>query len=206
MTATNTFYEHQLIEGISIKQRKISSKVVDTEVLLHLVRSKSERGFNILYDNYCGALYAVLIKMVRRSDISEDLLQDTFVKIWRYIETYDDTKGSLFTWMLNIAKNVAFDFLRSSSNRNEMLNVNVDFISCQNDFVGGLSIENTEFEFNDMKDNALQQLNPLCAEVIDMIFFYGCTHEQTAEILNLPLGTVKTRARKGLAILRTLYR
>ena len=177
---------------------------LNTEELVQMVKSKSERGFNILYDNYCGALYGILIRFVLRRDVADDLLQDVFLKIWKNIDCFDPQKGSLFTWMLNITRNQAIDYLRSSCHRREMLHVNNDLFSLHKDQFGSIDSNNSLTEFKDIKGKVLQ-LDPKYAEVIDLIFFYGCTQEQTARIMKLPLGTVKTRARKGLGILKILY-
>jgi RNA polymerase sigma-70 factor, ECF subfamily len=177
---------------------------LNTEELVQMVKSKSERGFNILYDNYCGALYGILIRFVLRRDVADDLLQDVFLKIWKNIDCFDPQKGSLFTWMLNITRNQAIDYLRSSCHRREMLHVNNDLFSLHKDQFGSIDSPNSLTEFKDIKGKVLQ-LDPKYAEVIDLIFFYGCTQEQTARIMKLPLGTVKTRARKGLGILKILY-
>jgi RNA polymerase sigma-70 factor, ECF subfamily len=177
---------------------------LDTKTLVQLVKSKSERGFNVLYDNYCGALYGILIRFVLRRDVADDLLQDVFLKIWKNIDCFDPQKGSLFTWMLSITRNQAIDYLRSSCHRRQMLHVNNDLFSLHKDYFGSIDSNNSLLEFKDIKGK-VRQLDPKYAEVIDLIFFYGCTQEQTARIMKLPLGTVKTRARKGLGILKMVY-
>ena len=78
-----------------------------------LLKQRRESAFNYLYDNYSAALYSVIISIVPDRELSNDILQEVFVKIWRQIETYDVTKGRLFTWMLNIARNASIDALRS---------------------------------------------------------------------------------------------
>lgn len=204
MIALTTLYENSTLIVDTNYQVKTFNGA--EENLVQLIKAKNERGFNILYDKYCGALYGILTKIVKRSEIADDLLQDTFVKIWKNIDKYDASKGTLFTWMLNIARNLAIDYLRSTCYRHELQNINIDFISTQKDYNDSISVDYNEFEFNDFKTNALKHLNPKCAEVIDMIFFFGCTHEQAAQLLKLPLGTIKTRARVGLTLLRGLYK
>ncbi len=193
-----------LMEKPQINTYGFSGGIIDTGTLVQMVKSKSEKGFHILYNNYCGALYGILIKFVQRTDIADDLLQEIFLKIWRNIDGYNPAKGSLFTWMLNIARNQAIDYLRSSSHRNQLLHVNNDLYSIQKDY--HLSC-NSQSSFTEMKDIQIKvhQLDAKYAEVIDLIFFYGCTHEQTARIMKLPLGTIKTRARKGISLLKILY-
>jgi RNA polymerase sigma-70 factor (ECF subfamily) len=106
--------------------------------------------------------------------------------------------------MLNIARNQALDYLRSSTYRKQLLQVEIDLFSHCTDNIGNTISNSCPIEFTDFKNKALQ-LDPKYSEVIDLIYFYGWTQEQTAEILKLPLGTIKTRARKGLSLLKILY-
>jgi RNA polymerase sigma-70 factor, ECF subfamily len=179
-------------------------RTAETALLVQMIKSKSERGFNVLYTNYSKALYGVLFKYVRRTELADDLLQDTFVKIWKYIDAFDPAKGSLFTWMLSIAQNLAIDYLRSAAHRKQSLQVSIDLFSLTKNYNGHITSNTNEVEIKDFKSKALQ-LDPKYAQVIDMIFFYGWSHEQTAQLLKLPLGTVKTRAREGLRLLKILY-
>jgi RNA polymerase sigma-70 factor (ECF subfamily) len=204
MLATRGVSKGQVINAPLIVGSRKQGKTAETAILVQMIKSKSERGFNILYTNYHRVLYGVLLKYVRRTELADDLLQDTFVKIWRHIDGFDPTKGSLFTWMLNIAQNLAIDYLRSPTHRKQSLHVNIDLLSPTKDYKNSMTSNTNEIEIKDFKSKALQ-LDPKYAEVIDMIFFYGWSHEQTARLLKLPLGTVKTRSRKGLGLLKILY-
>jgi RNA polymerase sigma-70 factor, ECF subfamily len=204
MLATIRVSTGQVIKAPSTSNNLKDGKAVETAILVQMIKSKSERGFNILYSNYSRALYGVLFKYVRRTELADDLLQDTFVKIWKHIDQFDPARGSLFTWMLNVAQNLAIDYLRSAAHRKQSLQVNIDLVSSTKDYKSNITSTTNEAEFNDFKSKALK-LDPKYAEVIDMIFFYGWSHEQTAQLLKLPLGTIKTRARKGLGLLKILY-
>lgn len=204
MTATTSFSPKQVASSASPTVYESAGTGVDTATLVWMIQSKNERGFHILYDKYCGALYGILMKFVRRTDLADDLLQDVFVKIWKHIDRFDPAKGTLFTWMLNITRNQAIDYLRSASYQQQLLHVNNDLFSLHMDYIGSKALNTDEVEFKDIKSKAMQ-FDPKYAEVIDIIFFYGCSHEQAAHILKLPLGTVKTRVRKGLGMLKALY-
>lgn len=183
----------------------VNGPIVDTNTLVEMIKAKNEKGFHILYERYSGVLYGVLLKFVIRTELADDLLQDTYVKIWKNICTFDPAKGTLFTWMLRIARNQAIDFLRSSSYQQQLKHVDLDVYLSQIDQMNKTSSNLSDTDFNDFKSKALLHLNQKQAEVIDMIFFYGWTYEQTATKLKIPLGTVKTRARKGLGIIKILY-
>lgn len=204
MIATTTYSKRQVISTFISNNTKFVNPNNDIDSLVKLVQSKSERGFNTLYNKYCGALYGVIIKLVKRTDVADDLLQDTFVKIWKHIDTFDSSKGTLYTWMLNIARNQAVDYLRSPTYQKQLLQVEIDLFSHCTDSIGNITSNSCAIEFRDFKNKALQ-LDPKYTEVIDLIYFYGWTQEQTAEILKLPLGTIKTRARKALSLLKMLY-
>jgi len=81
--------------------------------LVALLNEQNNDAFNYLYDHYSGALFTIINQIVPDKDTSSDVLQEVFVNVWRKIGTYDETKGRLFTWMLNIARNAAIDKVRS---------------------------------------------------------------------------------------------
>jgi RNA polymerase sigma-70 factor (ECF subfamily) len=204
MITTTTYSKREVIPVFHRNNTKFVNPNNDIDSLIKLVQSKSEKGFHTLYNNYCGALYGVIIKLVKRTDVADDLLQDTFVKIWKHIDSFDSSKGTLYTWMLNIAKNQAFDYLRSAAYRKQLLQVEIDLFSNYLNNIENMASNSCPIELTDFKNKAMQ-LDPKYTEVIDLIYFFGWTQEQTAEILKLPLGTIKTRARKGLSLLKVLY-
>lgn len=162
--------------------------------LLEMLSQQDRKAFNYLYDNYSEALYGILIKIVQEEDVAQDLLQDTFVKIWKKISHYDSSKGRLFTWMLNIARNCAIDFLRAR--RPEMIEIEK----------AATSIEERQAIFGLMDSHELRELvSTLKTEhrlLIEMVYWGGYTHEETAKKLQLPLTTVKTRIRTAIIKLR----
>ncbi len=204
MNATSHLSTTQFFKLPTTSEVKPEKKTVDTATLVQAIKSHSERDFTFLYSNYSTALYGILIKIVRRTEVSEDLLQETFVKIWKNIDGFDNTRGTLFTWMSNIARNLAIDYLRSSTCKNQFQNVNIELFWLHQNYPTNTYSLHNDLDYKDFKKNALE-IEPKYAEVIDMICFQGYTQNQTSELLKLPLGTVKTRARKGLCILKHLY-
>ena len=96
-------------------------KYVEADLVL-LLKQRSQEAFHYLYDNYSGALHTIVITVVKDTTYAADILQEVFIKIWKQIEQYDESKGRLFTWMANIARNASIDMLRSKGYRNEQKN------------------------------------------------------------------------------------
>ena len=176
-----------------------TKKISLSEAELVIALQKQETiAIKSLYDMYSGALLGVISRIVIHTEVAEDLLQETFVKIWNSASSYDSSKGRLFTWMMNVARNLSIDKLRSkdfkNSNKNQDIENNVDFID-----------EQKKVTFNadtlGLKE-LVTKLKPEFKSVLDMVYFKGYTHVEAAEELNLPLGTVKTRVRMAILELR----
>src|SRR5262249_32304784 len=95
----------------------METAVIQTNQLIEMLRAKSEEGFKLLYDRYSAALFGVICKIVNNNEASEELLQDVFVKVWHNIEKFSSEKGTLFTWLLNVARNTCIDYLRSKQHK-----------------------------------------------------------------------------------------
>lgn len=170
--------------------------------LVSLLQSKSREAFSILYDNYSEAIFGIICRMISNKAAAEDLLQDVFVKIWKKIDTYDAGKGTLFTWIINITRHICIDYLRSKQYKQQQQVVenafeNAETITAR--FEPNYNIQHTELQ------SITQKLEVKHRQVIEMVYFRGYTHEETAQVLNIPVGTVKTRTRAGLKQLRNLY-
>jgi RNA polymerase sigma-70 factor (ECF subfamily) len=162
--------------------------------LVSLLKSRDAKAFSYLYDNYSGALLGIISQIIDDMDMSNDVLQEVFINIWRKIESYDPVKGRLFTWMLNIARNASIDVLRSKAYQNTR---NQQEIS--ESFTSGFATMKVD-EIGLKK--VLEQLKNEHRVLIELAYFKGYTHEEIAEIEEIPLGTVKTRIRNALLQLR----
>ncbi len=165
--------------------------------LIILLKRKDDQAFSYLYDNYAAALYGVVKQIVTDVEIGNDVLQEVFVSIWRKIESYDPTKGRLFTWMLNIARNAAIDKTRSKNYQQSMRQQPIDDNELSHPVVRpGYDDYGLKKVILKLKDE--QRL------LIDLSYYQGYTHDQIAKALNIPLGTVKTRLRSAVTQLRTM--
>lgn len=147
---------------------------------------------------YSGALMGVISRIIPQTEVAEDLLQETFIKIWSSVASYDSSKGRLFTWMINIARNLSIDKLRSrdfkNAGKNQDIENNVDFIDSQKEVTFNADLLGIK--------EMVTALKPEFNHVLNLVYFKGYTHVEAAEELNLPLGTVKTRIRMAIMELR----
>ena len=169
--------------------------------LVALLKEQNNDAFNYLYDHYSGALFTIINQIVPDKDTASDVLQEVFVNVWRKIGTYDETKGRLFTWMLNIARNAAIDKVRSKGYRDNQRTQPI----AEGENAGMAMSSNPAVNDVGLK-KVLTTLNEEYRKLIDLSYFQGFTHEEIAKMLSLPLGTVKTRIRTAISQLRTMIR
>lgn len=170
------------------------------EELVALLKQNSEQGFSYLYDHYSAALYGVIFRMIQDEDKANDLMQDVFVKIWKNIDKYNESKGRLYTWMLNITRNSCIDSLRLVENKVNIQNLENTVYEIDRQEAVSIGLDETGIhEF-------MQRLKPERKQLLDMAYFEGYTQEEIAEKLGLPLGTVKTRIRAALQELRDYFK
>ncbi len=180
--------------------RNTKISLTEPELIL-AIQNKEKVGAEALYNMYSSSLYGVIFRIVQHEEIAEDLLQDAFLKIWNSFSSYDSSKGRLFTWMVNIARNIAIDKTRSKDFRNSSKTEDIDNIV--------LSLEdNYKSEMNPetlgLKD-LVEKLKPDHRLILDLVYFKGYTHIEVAEKLEIPLGTVKTRLRNAIITLRKVF-
>jgi RNA polymerase sigma-70 factor (ECF subfamily) len=167
--------------------------------LVALLKEQSNEAFNYLYDNYSGALFTIINQIVPDKDHASDVMQEVFVNIWRKIGTYDASKGRLFTWMLNIARNAAIDKVRSKGYKDSQRNVAIE------DGENRITNSGTETAVSDVGlKKIISKLSDEYRRLIDLSYFQGFTHDEIAKIMGIPLGTVKTRIRTAISQLRTM--
>jgi RNA polymerase sigma-70 factor, ECF subfamily len=170
--------------------------------LVLLLLQRDEKSFNYLYDNYSAALFGVIKGIISDEETAKDVLQEIFVNIWKKIDMYDPLKGRLFTWMLNVARNASIDKIRSKNYRDSLKNRSISE-NVDNNMSNAAIVPQ-------IKDVGLRKILDTLKEeyriLIDLSYFQGYTHEEMAKILEIPLGTVKTRLRTALIHLRTMIR
>jgi len=174
---------------------------VPDHILVERLQHGDRAVMSDIYDQYADTLYGILTKIVRSEATAEDLLQETFVKVWLQKDRYDSTKGSFFTWMLNIARNMAIDTLRSGAYKASMVNRSVDDIV-------GMEREPGEDvvipEHTDLRA-IVDTLGTEQRAIVDLMYFQGYTQSEISEEFDIPLGTVKSRLRRAMNTLRSYF-
>jgi RNA polymerase sigma-70 factor (ECF subfamily) len=175
-------------------------KIEESELVL-LLKQRHQSAFEYLYDNYSGALNTVVLSVISDRDLATDVLQEVFLKVWKQIDTYDETRGRLFTWMTNIARNAAIDLVRSKSYKHQQQNrelTEIVYQSSESSIV--IPIEQIGLR------KLVYQLKHDYRVLVELSYFQGFTQEEISKMLDIPLGTVKTRLRTALIQLKQLVK
>ncbi|MGY4385016.1 RNA polymerase sigma factor (sigma-70 family) [Pedobacter sp. UYP24] len=170
--------------------------------LVNGIKSGDQKVISMLYNMYAPALYGIISRIIKFDEIAEDVLQETFVKIWKSIDQYQESRGRLFTWMARLAKNTAIDHLRGRGYINTSKNDDIEDASAQIDLKNQLL-----FNPETIGIRKLTTTLPLSQRaILDLVYFQGYSQSEAAEELNIPLGTVKTRLRMAITVLRTYFK
>jgi RNA polymerase sigma factor (sigma-70 family) len=163
-----------------------------------MLQKQDDIAFKYLYEKYSKALFNAAYQIVHDIETSNDILQQVFITIWQKMNMYDATKGRLFTWMLNITRNASIDYLRSKANKNNKKNQELT----DNVHISNIQTSETiNIDAIGIK-KFVSELREDYKVVLTQSYFLGYTHEEIAENLDIPLGTVKTRLRASLIQLR----
>jgi RNA polymerase sigma-70 factor (ECF subfamily) len=166
------------------------------EDLISLVQAKDAEAFAVLYDRHGRVAYSLAHRMMGERQAAEDLVQDAFLKAWRGAGSYRAERGSVRTWLLSIVHNQGIDQLRSvASRRRTQQKVEATAPNSQPSEAFSESWRNVQRE---QVREALKTLPREQLKVLELAYFSGYTHVEIAELLGLPLGTVKGRMRLGL--------
>lgn len=177
----------------------MSPKTIIPEAeLVAALKSGDQQALASLYDNYSAALLGVIFRIVDDREAAEDILQEVFVKIWKNISQYDSSKGRLFTWLVNIARNAAIDSTRAKgySVKNQIQSIDNSVRSINRQYSTSTQVDHIGLKA------VVDKLKPEYRILVDKLYFEGYTQEEAAEELDIPLGTVKTRIRAAINQLR----
>jgi RNA polymerase sigma-70 factor (ECF subfamily) len=172
--------------------------------LARQIQAGDQRGFETLYDRFAPGLFSMIYAVLRDQKESEDVLQESFVQMWKGASTYDPNRSSLSTWAVMISRYKAIDRLRSRPRQSRLAEAVAQRTDNSADLVEGKRADN-EPRLRSGRERvcaAMEKLQDGQREAIELAFFAGLTQTQIAEKIGAPLGTMKARIRRGLLALR----
>jgi RNA polymerase sigma-70 factor (ECF subfamily) len=171
----------------------------DADLALRLQR-REPQALAELYDRYGRLAYALILRVVRDSGTAEDLVQETFLRVWNRVQAFDAQKGALGPWLLAVARNRAIDYLRSAGGRerNAVEFEESDHPSLFIDMESGILASDKARQVK----AAVERLSTHQRQVIELAYFEGLSQTEMAQRMGQPLGTVKTWVRAALRTLR----
>ena len=173
----------------------------DDTVLLERLRARDPDAMGELYDRYSRITYSLIYRVVHNQSVAEDLVQETFIRVWNRIQAFDHQKGALGPWILTVARNRAIDYVRSVDGRMSACALEVEkmesplvFSTLEKDIMNMDRVRSLKAAFEKLDAN--QRL------VLELAYFEGMSQTEMAGKLQKPLGTVKTWVRGALKALR----
>jgi RNA polymerase sigma-70 factor, ECF subfamily len=187
--------------SLTLALLQVALRFKDDGDLARRLRERDGGAMRELYDRYGRLVYSLILRIVRNSAAAEDLVQETFLRVWNRAQAFDPERGALGPWVLTVARNRAIDYLRSADGKMS---------------AGTLELDQLEHpgRFRDFEDHALsldrarrlkdafEKLSPHQKTVVELAYYEGLSQTEMAERMHQPLGTVKTWVRSALKILR----
>ena len=171
------------------------------EDLMQYVRKGDARAFEVLYERHSGVAFSLAYRMVGTRNQAEDVVQEAFISIWRSGARYERTRGSVRTWVLGIVHNRAIDSLRRATVHSKR---RADDEGLAEKLEAGerTDVEAARREEAQTVRTAMDTLPTEQSQVIELAYFGGFSHSEIADMLQMPIGTVKGRMRLGLEKMR----
>ena len=166
----------------------------DETQLIKNLKNKDATALSALYDKYSGAIYGVIIRMCKDEGQAQNILQDTFLKVWEKANQYNPDKGRFYTWLYRIARNTTLNALRKDKD----LIQNTDLSVYENE------AEAVESDFEGL-NGSIKKLESHHQRAIELVYFKGYTHREAHKLMDVPLGTFKSYVRQALKQLRENY-
>ena len=187
----------QDVQSASIARVRVPEPV-NLNFLLERVANSDKAALKSLYGLISARLFAVLLRMVRRREVAEDLLQDVFVTVWRKAHQFDVRRGNAETWLFSVTRRKAIDRLRISQREVLGLLDDVATLEPQYEIISGFGDPESYITVR----KCLDSLKPDVNRALQLCYTFGLTHEELAAEMQVPVGTAKSWIRRGLAQLR----
>jgi RNA polymerase sigma-70 factor (ECF subfamily) len=183
----------------------VDYKKFDDETLIRLIARSQSDALGELYDRYSRLVFGMARNALGDQGLAEEITQDVFMRIWNKASTYQAAQGKVVSWIAGIARNRAIDVFRHQKSLLDGNSLSLEELPLF-DPPDSLNVEQEiETKFKEQRvQQALFQLPKEQRDVLALAYFRGYTHEEAAEALGEPLGTVKTRIRLGMQKLRQI--
>jgi len=187
--------------GLAFAILQVSLRLADDADLVRGLKARESRAMNHLYDRYGPLAYSLIFRIVRNPSTAEDLVQETFLRVWHRVQSFDAERGALGAWVLTVARNRAIDYQCSVNGRREAGAIELDQIERPGLFA---KLDSTVLAIDRVRRlrSAFEKLTPAQRQVIELAYYEGMSQTEIAELLKQPLGTVKTWTCGALKILR----
>jgi len=171
--------------------------------LLNQIQDNDESALVALYDEYVNAVFSVAYQVLGNKLDAEEVTQDVFLRIWNRSELYDSNKGKFISWLLTMTRRIAIDYLRRKQRASQVENpVSLD----EKDYLYETTLVYQDMtELQRMLASAMQELPAAYRDAIQLAYFKGMTHNEIADHLDRPLGTIKSHIRQGMEKLRSIW-
>jgi len=167
--------------------------------IVELLQAKDKKAIDLIYKNYASSVFGLISKSIKDQQVAEEVLQDVFLKIWKFGHKYDASKGRFYTWLVRVTRNTVIDKLRSGGYQRS---AKVDCLEDFSTFNKSLSQETIIHDHGLFKVIKSLPYKYFC--LIELVYFHGYTHAEVSKELDIPMGTIKTRLRAAITILRDL--
>lgn len=179
----------------------------DDASILRRIAQGEEPALAELYDRYAQLLYSLGMRILRSVQDAEDIVQEVFMQVWNKAALYEARKGTVHTWLVTMMRNRAIDRLRSKVSRHSGQQVDVTSLTLFADAASSNPHSHTvKNEDQKLVLGTLKQLSIDQQQVLALAYYEGFSQSEIAARLNIPLGTVKSRMRKGLQSMHSILK
>ena len=186
-------------------EREISAGPTDEELLLAVGESQDRQAFNTLFQRFSKKIFAMGMKLTRNEQLAHDLVQEALMTVWTKAPLYDLDRGTAQSWIFTLTRNRCFDMLRKKKRQPQTISSDDIWpqdgdaeMSFVHEEQGSQAVEIAQIE------RFYSELPVAQQAVIEQIYLFDRTHEEASAELEIPLGTLKSRLRLGVAKLRVL--
>lgn len=165
------------------------------------LQQQDSSSFKQLYTLHSSSLLGIIMKIVPSREIAEDILQDSFVKIWKSIHTFDPEKGKLFSWMARLARNSAIDYKRGKTCAISIRNEDINNVYSKVHYYHSVPDRTDTIGIKEL----MCVLTASQKQILDLVYFHGYTQAEVSDELHIPLGTVKSKIRLAVKALRFYF-